>query len=143
MLTINKFVWGKISMFHTKNCSSENSWQETFHWRYLPKNDSENNVFTGIDRRFHSWQKSHRDIIFYCYSPILFTPEFQDCCIIHSANDDKCFGFEETLTFDVCVLASFSRSTIVAVCSHVEDLLHLLIYCFHFLADSLVNISDA
>lgn len=100
------------------------------------------NVFTGIDRRFHSWQTSLRDIIFYCYSPILFTPEFQDCCIIHSANDDKCFGFEETLTFDVCVLASFSRSTIVAVCSHVEDLLHLLIYCFHFLADSLVNISD-
>ena len=99
MLTINKFVRGKISLFHTKNCSSENSWQETFHWRYLPKNDSENNVFTGIDRRFHSWQTSLRDIIFYCYSPILFTPEFQDCCIIHSANDDRCFGFEETLTF--------------------------------------------
>ena len=101
------------------------------------------NVFTGIDRRFHSWQTSLRDIIFYCYSPILFTPEFQDCRIIHSGNDDRCFWLEETLTFDVCVLASFSRSTIVAVCSHVEDLLHLLIYCFHFLADSLVNISDA
>ena len=97
----------------------------------------------GHSQEMRILQTSLRDIIFYCYSPILFTPEFQDCCIIHSANDDKCFGFEETLTFDVCVLASFSRSTIVAVCSHVEDLLHLLIYCFHFLADSLVNISDA
>lgn len=45
MLTINKFVRGKISLFHTKNCSSENYWQETFHWRYLPNNDSENKCF--------------------------------------------------------------------------------------------------